>query len=106
MIALLAAGVLLTPFGTTFSCAATNPPQCGSALIEPFIPLDDPPCPKPGERKPQDRCTGWVIRQHYHLRHTAPWPRDGDACDPIKAAPEGYECHDDDSDRPPPGMSW
>jgi hypothetical protein len=71
--------------------------------------IDLPPCAQaglPSGTPAQRSCTQWTLRQHYHLHHIAPWPHDYEVCDPHVPAPAGYECRDDDGDRPPPGMSW
>lgn len=81
----------------------TGMPNMGLSPIQ----LDLPPCPKSVATGDNPKtCTTWEIRQHYHLNHRQPWPHDGDACDPKKPAPEGYDCQDDDAGKPPPGMTW
>jgi hypothetical protein len=102
----LAVGLTFQPFAIdNFGCDLASATCEGSPVA-----VDKPPCPKPGllsgTLEERTRCTPWVIREHYFLRHTAPWPHDGDVCDPKTPPPAGYECHDEDGDHPPPGMLW
>jgi hypothetical protein len=71
--------------------------------------IDLPPCAQaglPSGTPAQRNCTIWHLRQHYHLHHIAPWPHEGEACDPRELQAPDYECRDDDADKPPSGVLW